>query len=127
MDCQLVVIGPRGRIDLTHVTGFKARQRATPVRVERIDTSQLVAEFPPGWDGQFNLERGGSAVEEFIVQIEAAYVKGRAVPAITLYQYVSEPDGRTGTYQYVETSWQQVFRKQNQMTIHFSSAHRRRI
>lgn len=99
-DCQLVVIGPYGRIDLTHVTGFEARQHTTPIRVDRIDGSQLAAELPKGWDGHFDLERGGPAVDDFIAQIEAAYVQGSAVPTGTLYQYVSEPDGSISTYQF---------------------------
>ncbi len=99
-DCQLVVIGPYGRIDLTHVTGFEARQLTAPIRVDRIDGSQLAAELPKGWEGQFDLERGGPAVDDFVAQIEAAYVQGSAVPTGTLYQYIAEPDGSTSTYQY---------------------------
>mgnify|MGYP003332055209 CR=1 FL=1 len=44
-DCQLVVMGPYGRIDLTHVTSFEARQMTAAVRVDRIDGSQLAAEL----------------------------------------------------------------------------------
>lgn len=99
-DCQLVVMGPFGRIDLTHVTGFEARQLTAPIRVDRIDGSQLAAEIPKGWDGQFDIERGSSAVDDFIAKIEAAYVQGIAVPNGTLYQYVSEVDGSTSTYQF---------------------------
>ncbi len=32
-DTQLVVIGPTGRIDLTHVTSFESRQITQSVRV----------------------------------------------------------------------------------------------
>ena len=52
-DCQLVLMGPYGRIDLTHVTGFEARQLTAPVRVDRIDGTQLAAELPKGWEGAF--------------------------------------------------------------------------
>ena len=99
-DCQLVVMGPYGRLDLTHVTGFEARQLTAPIRVDRIDGAQLAAELPKGWEGQFDLERGNSAVDDFIAQTEAAFVQGSAVPTGTLYQYISEPDGSTSTYQY---------------------------
>jgi hypothetical protein len=94
-DCQLVVMGPFGRLDLTHV-----RQLTAPIRVDRIDGSQLAAELPKGWDGHFELERGSSAVDDFIARTEQAYVSGSAVPTGTLYQYVSEVDGSTSTYQY---------------------------
>jgi hypothetical protein len=39
-------------------------------------------------------------VDDFIAQIEAAYLAGQSVNAGTLYQYVSEPDGSTSTYQF---------------------------
>ena len=57
-DCQLVVMGPFGRVDLTHVTGFESRQVTAAVRVDRIDGVQLAAELPKGWDGAFELEGG---------------------------------------------------------------------
>ncbi len=36
-DCQLVVMGPAGRVDLSYVTGFDASQMTLPVRVDRLD------------------------------------------------------------------------------------------
>jgi len=99
-DCQLVVMGPFGRIDLTHVTGFESRQVTAPVRVDRIDGVLLATELPKGWDGAFELERGSSAVDDFIAQIEGAYNSGNSVPSGTLYQYIAEVDGSTSTYQY---------------------------
>ena len=99
-DCQLVVMGAYGRIDLTHVTAFESRQVTASVRVDRIDGSQLAAELPKGWDGHFDLERGSSAVDDFIARVEEAYFGGKAVPTGTLYQYVTEADGSVSTYQF---------------------------
>jgi hypothetical protein len=99
-DCQLVVIGPFGRIDLTYVTAFESRQVTAPVRVDCIDGRQMAAELPKGWEGHFEVERGSPAVDDFIAQAEAAFFAGAAVPAGTLYQYVNETDGSTRTYQY---------------------------
>jgi hypothetical protein len=99
-DCQLVVMGPYGRIDLSHVTGFESRQMPAAVRVDRIDGTQLAAELPKGWEGAFELERGSSAVDDFIARMEAAFHAGTQAGTGTLYQYVSETDGSTSTYQY---------------------------
>ncbi|WP_297370436.1 hypothetical protein [Acidocella sp.] len=99
-DCQLVVMGPSGRVDLSYVTGFDASQITLPVRVDRLDGVQLGAELPKGWTGSFTLERGSSAVDDFIAGIEAAYQSGRAIGAGTIYQYVNEPDGSVSTYQF---------------------------
>lgn len=99
-DCQLVVIGPRGRIDLTYVIAFESRQLTTPVRVDRMDGVPMAAELPKGWEGSFELERGTSEVDDFIAAAEAAYFAQGSLPFGTLYQYVSEVDGSTSTYQY---------------------------
>src|SRR5579875_2202722 len=99
-DCQLVVIGPFGRVDLTHVTGFESQQNTQAVRVDRLDGVQMGAELPKGWQGSFDLERGSSAADDFIAAVEQAYYGGGNVSTGTLYQYVSETDGSTSTYQY---------------------------
>jgi len=99
-DCQIVLMGPFGRIDLTHVTGFEARQLTAPIRVDRIDGTQIAADLPKGWEGGFDIERGNSAVDDFIAQIEATFVNGSSVPTGTLYQYVNEVNGSTSTYQF---------------------------
>ncbi len=132
-DCQLVVMGPFGRVDLSHVTGFESRQLTAPVRVDRIDGTQLAAELPKGWEGFFELERGGPAADDFIARVEDAYVSGNPVPVGTLYQYVAETDGSTSTYQYDNA----VFKLANAGTwrgdqsvkqrLEFFAARRRRI
>ena len=99
-DCQLVVMGPFGRVDLAHVTGFEVQQMTQQVRVDRLDGVQLGAELPRGWQGTFTLDRGSSAADDFMAQIEQAYLAGQAISPGALYQYVNETDGSTSTYQY---------------------------
>jgi hypothetical protein len=99
-DCQLVVMGPSGRVDLSHVTGFESRQVTASVRVDRIDGVQLAAELPKGWEGAFELERGSSAADDFIAAVEQSFYAQGSMPSGTLYQYVTETDGSTSTYQY---------------------------
>ncbi len=71
-----------------------------PVRVDKLDGAQLAAELPKGWDGSFDVERGSSSVDDFIAAAEQAFLNGNTVPTGTLYQYVTETDGSTSTYQY---------------------------
>jgi len=99
-DCQVVVLGAYGRVDLEHVTGFEARQLTASVRVDRIDGTTLGAELPKGWEGSFELERGNSAAEDFIAQLESDFFAGNNPAAGTLYQYITEVDGSTSTYQF---------------------------
>lgn len=99
-DTQLVVIGPSGRIDLTHVTGFESRQVTHPIRIDRMDGTQMAAELPKGWEGSFDLERGSSAADDFVASTEQSFYTNGQMPSSTLYQYVTEADGSTSTYQY---------------------------
>ncbi len=99
-DTQLVVIGQSGRLDLTHVTAFESRQLTQSIRVSRLDGTPLGAELPKGWDGSFELERGTSSVDDFIASLEQGYFDGADTAAGSMYQYVTEPDGSTSTYQY---------------------------
>lgn len=106
-DCQLVVIGPSGasgqagtRVDLTHVTGFESRQLTHPIRIDRLDGTQLAAELPKGWDGHFDIERGSSAADDFINELEQAWLVDGLLEGGTLYQYVTEVDGSVSTFQF---------------------------
>jgi hypothetical protein len=99
-DCQLVVMGPFGRVDLTYVTGFESRQITQSVRLDRLDGVPMGAELPKGWEGSFEVERGTSAVDDFIAATELAFFTQGSLPAGTVYQYIAEVDGSTSTFQY---------------------------
>lgn len=99
-DTQLVIIGPNGRVDISHVTGFESRQLTAPIRVNRLDGRQLGAELPKGWEGSFEVERGTSALDDFISAIEQGFYNGAANQSGTIYQYVTETDGSVSTYQF---------------------------
>jgi hypothetical protein len=99
-DTQLVVIAATGRIDLTHVTSFDSHQLTQSVRVDRLDGTQMGTELPKGWEGSFELERGSSTIDDFIATAEQQYFNGNSAAPGTMYQYVTETDGSTSTYQY---------------------------
>ena len=132
-DTQLVVIGPSGTINLVHVTAFESRQVTQSVRVNRLDGSQMGMELPKGWEGSFELERGDSVVEDFIAATEQSYYNGSVSTISAMYQYASEVDGSTSTYQYDSV----VFRLSNaglwkgdaavKQKLEFFGSRRRRI
>lgn len=99
-DTQLVVMGPRGRVDISHVTGFESRQITSPIRVSRLDGIQLGAELPKGWEGSFEAERGSSALDDFISGLEQDFYNGAGTTPGSMYQYITETDGSVSTYQF---------------------------
>ena len=90
-------------------------------------------ELPKGWEGSFEIERGSSAVDDFIAAAEQQYYNGNTVNSGTMYQYVTETDGSTSTYQYDSV----VFRLSNagiwkgdssvKQKLEFFAVRRRRI
>lgn len=132
-DTQLVVIGPAGRIDFTYVTSFESRQLTQSVRVDRLDGTHMGTELPKGWEGSFEIERGSSTVDDFIAAAEQQYFNGNTVNSGSMYQYVTETDGSTSTYQYDSV----VFRLSNagiwkgdssvKQKLEFFAVRRRRI
>lgn len=99
-DTQLVVMGPKGRVDISHVTAFESKQLTHPIRISRLDGSQLGAELPKGWEGSFEVERGTSTLDDFILAIEQDFYNVLGFQAGTLYQYVTEADSSVSTYQF---------------------------
>jgi len=99
-DTQLVVIGPSGRVDLSHVTGFESRQTTQSVRVNRLDGNNIGVELPKGWEGSFDLERGDSTVEDFMAALEQGYFNGVTAAPGSMYQYITEVDGSVSTFQF---------------------------
>ena len=70
------------------------------VRLDRLDGIPMGAELPKGWEGSFEVERGTSEVDDFIAAAEQAFFTQGSLAAGTVYQYVTEVDGSTSTYQY---------------------------
>ena len=102
-DCQVVILhplAPQGRLDLQYVTGFKPDQKTKALMFTRLDGVTMNAEYPEGWTGSFDIERGNSALDDFISVLEQATLGGQNVQGGTIYQYVLEVDGSTSTYQY---------------------------
>lgn len=99
-DTQLVVMGPSGRVDISHVTGFESRQLTSPVRISRLDGTQLGAELPKGWEGNFEVERGTPALDDFVSCLEQDFYNGGGIQPSTMYQYVTETDSSISTYQF---------------------------
>ena len=132
-DTQLVLMGPSGRVDLAHVTGFEARQVTQSVRVSRLDGTPMGAELPKGREGSFDLERGNSVADDFIASAEQQYFSGTIATAGTMYQYVTETDGSTSTYQYDSVSFKLASAGQwkgdasVKQTLDFFASRRRRV
>lgn len=102
-DCRVVVQHPLaagGQLSLGDVTNFKSEQQTKALNYTRMDGQTKKGEYPTGWSGSFQLERTGHDVDDFICTIEQAILNGQNPGAGTIYQYTTETDGSTSTYQF---------------------------
>lgn len=103
-NCEVVLIWNGVRTDLRDVTGFRAQQEVRTQRSDPLNSAPLEFNTPAGWRGQFQLDRGSSAVDDLVVQIESDFWSKGVIGSGTIYQYVTEPDGSTSTYEFVGVS-----------------------
>lgn len=102
-DCRVVVQHPLaagGQLDLGDVANFKAMQQTKALSYTRLDGQTKKGEYPTGWSGSFQLERTDHEVDDFICTLEQAILNNQNPGPGAIYQYVTELDGSTSTYQY---------------------------
>lgn len=102
-DCRIVIqhpLAPGGQVSLGQVENFKAEQQTKSLKTTLMNGQTTVGEYPQGWSGSFQLQRSGHDVDDFICTLEAAILNNQTTGNGTVYQYVTETDGSTSTYQY---------------------------
>ena len=100
-DCQVVLLWNGIRVDLRDVVGFQAEQQVKLQRSDPLNSVPIEFNTPAGWRGQFQVDRGSSAVDDLVAAIEAAFWNAGVIGSGTIYQYVSEPNGSVSTYEFV--------------------------
>ena len=100
-DCTVVLIAPTGQqVTLSIVEGFDAKQAVHSLRIRPLNGPPQGADLPDGWNGSFTVERGSSAADDLFSQIEQGYWAGGVFGIGQVFQYVTEVNGSTSTYQF---------------------------
>ena len=100
-DCQVVRLWNGIRIDLRDVIGFQAEQQVKLQRSDPLNSVPVEFNTPAGWRGQFQIDRGSSALDDLVAAIEAAFWNAGVIGSGTIYQYVTESDGSVSTYEFI--------------------------
>jgi len=103
-DCQVVLLWNGSRLDLRDVTGFQANQQVRQQRSDPLNSVPIEFNTPAGWRGQFQVDRGSSALDDLVSAIEAAFWNAGVIGSGTIYQYIAEANGSTSTYEFVGVS-----------------------
>jgi hypothetical protein len=100
----VVLLWNGSRLDLRDVTGFQANQQVRQQRSDPLNSVPIEFNTPAGWRGQFQVDRGSSALDDLVSAIEAAFWNAGVIGSGTIYQYVAEANGSTSTYEFVGVS-----------------------
>ena len=103
-NCQVILFWGGSRVDLADVTGFSAQQEVKHQRADPLNSTPIEFTTPSGWRGQFEVDRGSSAIDDLVVSIETAFWAAGTIGSGTIYQYITEPDGSQSTYEFTGVS-----------------------
>ena len=103
-NCQVILFWGGSQVDLADVTGFAAQQEVKHQRADPLNSNPIEFTTPSGWRGQFEVDRGSSAIDDLVVSIESAFWSAGTIGSGTIYQYISEPDGSQSTYEFTGVS-----------------------
>jgi len=103
-DCRITLLWNGQRVDLRDVTGFQAVQLTRVQRAEPLNGVPVEFNTPNGWRGTFSVARANANLDNLVAAVEAAFWNAGTIGSGTIYQYVSEPDGTTSTWEYAGVS-----------------------
>lgn len=103
-DCTIDVYDPLtgGLMTLSGRTGFEPRQMTDSSQRRRMDGTVHPIVIPGGWEGTIMLDRTDDEVDRYIANLEEAYYSGRNIPAGSITETISNPNGSVSQYRYEE-------------------------
>lgn len=103
-NCRVTLLWNGTRVDLRDVTSFQASQLTRAQRADPLNAVPVVFNTPNGWRGSFVLARADATLDSLVAAIEAAFWNAGTIGSGTVYQYITEPDGSTTTWEYTGVS-----------------------
>ena len=103
-NCSLNLLWSGSQVALKDVTGFESNQEVSTQRSDPLNKYPIEFTTPKGWRGRFMVDRGDSTLDDLFASIENGFWNAGIIGSGTIYQYVSETNGSTSTYEYVGVS-----------------------
>lgn len=99
-DMSVTLDDNNGNVVTTRVKMFSSKQKTANRETVALDGVNRHLNIPIGYEGNFEAERTGPALDNFIFNQEQLYADGAPIPLITLTQTINEADGTITQYQY---------------------------
>ncbi|KXU99233.1 hypothetical protein AD929_15670 [Gluconobacter potus] len=103
-DTRVVFRWNGSTVELPDVVSFTSQQGTVALRSVPLNSQPTTYEVPNGWSGTVQCQRTNSNLDDLIASTEAAFWSAGTITNGTLYQYITEPDGSTTTWQYTNVS-----------------------
>lgn len=100
-DVSLDIVGPSGPLRFSLITSFESRPDVTDQKIKGLDGITRHVRFPDGWQGQFQIERQDSTLDDYWAQFEANYYAGVQEQPCTITETILEPNGTVTQWRYV--------------------------
>lgn len=100
-DVSIDIVGPNGPVRFNLVTKFNSKQKAKKEMIKGLDGIGRPVRFFQGWEGDFELERQDSQLDDYFAQIEANYYAGQNEATVSITETITEVNGAVTQYRYV--------------------------
>jgi len=99
-DVTVNINTPNGPLTIALVTGFNRRPNTNEKNIKGLDGIRRTVYIPDGWDGDFEIERKDSVLDDYFAQLESDYYSGIGTGPSTITETITEPDGQVNQYRY---------------------------
>lgn len=96
---------PQGPVRFSNVTGFEAKPMQSGIESKGLDGTDRFGTIPGGWQGSIDIDRANANVDIVFDQLEVLYYSGQNVPAGSITETITEPDGSITQWRYIGVAW----------------------
>lgn len=105
-DCQVVVIGPWGEIELPLETRFRYDIVTSKVTVKPINGVRETRSVFDSWEGDIEIARQGPALDDAAQQFQENFLAGNTIPDGTIDFEIREPDGSVSSWRFTGVTYE---------------------
>jgi hypothetical protein len=100
-DVVLTFSNNAGTIITNRIKMFSSKQKTSNRETAALDGINRHINIPMGWEGNFEMERTSSVIDDYFAAQETLYYSGQNIPTITITETITESNGSTSQYQYI--------------------------
>ncbi|MBV9984505.1 hypothetical protein [Bradyrhizobium sp.] len=105
-DVAVDIIMPQGPVRFSIVTGWEAQPIQTGIESKGLDGTDRFGTIPSGWQGTVDIDRADANMDIAFDFLETLYYSGQNVPASSITETITEPNGTITVWRFVGVAFQ---------------------